>query len=494
MNRFLNKWLSSSRNSKTAAPSIRPQVEALEERSMMSITDMTGVASLFPRHSGPTMLYLNFDGWTGQGVSSFQSTTGNRTQDIHDIIFKTSQIFAPFDVEVRRIYGNGAYDSSSAGNTTIFIGDKTSNGTGTSNGTYAYTPWVYCDFPGQVQGISHRPNSDAFDIGYVDGVYNGGQWSNLTIARAIAHEAGHTFGLAHVLSSPSQEIMSYDAANVRFYNTTFNITNLNNNGTSTSADPAHEPEWHIDYNFWFGTIQLPVTITTQNSYTFLQTVLGARSTSGDFANVADSTAVDSTYADGSLTNVSVGSTSYAGIQRSGDFDVYQFYSSTTRQVSIDVSAYAGSGIDTVLFVYSNDGKTVQAFNDDRGDGTLNSRIIFNAVAGQSYKIVVGSYGANSTGSYQLSISNYYSLPIYNYYLQPALILPPGPVETGPIIQPISPYISTAILPSMTLASAGRGSGGVSDALARNLARVSQAAGSPSLLAVDLALQNLSLLR
>src|SRR5262245_56435493 len=76
----------------------RPQLEALEDRQLLSVTDMTGVAQLFPRHSGPTMLYLNFDGWTAQGVSSFQSTTGDRTRDIHEIIYRTAEIFAPFDV------------------------------------------------------------------------------------------------------------------------------------------------------------------------------------------------------------------------------------------------------------------------------------------------------------------------------------------------------------------------------------------------------------
>src|SRR5437867_13191717 len=91
---------------------LQPSVEVLEDRQLMSITDMTGVAQLFPRHSGPTVLYLNFDGWASQGVSSFQSTTGDRTRDIHEILFRTAQIFAPFDVQVQRRYGDGSYDSS----------------------------------------------------------------------------------------------------------------------------------------------------------------------------------------------------------------------------------------------------------------------------------------------------------------------------------------------------------------------------------------------
>src|SRR5262245_49457495 len=153
----------------------RPQLEALEDRQLMSVTDMTGLAQLFPRHSGPTILYLNFDGNTSQGVSSFASTSGNRTQDIHDIMYRTSETFAPFDVQVRRIYGDGATDTG-AGNTTIFIGDKSGNGTGTSNTAYAYTPWANMDSPGEVRGVHHQPNSDAYDIAFVDPVSTSSTW------------------------------------------------------------------------------------------------------------------------------------------------------------------------------------------------------------------------------------------------------------------------------------------------------------------------------
>src|SRR5262245_5624827 len=116
-----------------AANRVRLFLEALEDRCVMSlfISDMTQLAAEFPRHSGASIVWLNFDGNTAQGVSSFQSISGNRNQDIHDILFKAQQIFAPFDVIVERRYGDGATDTSSSGNTTVFIGDKTSYGTGT---------------------------------------------------------------------------------------------------------------------------------------------------------------------------------------------------------------------------------------------------------------------------------------------------------------------------------------------------------------------------
>ncbi len=446
---------------------VRPQVEALEDRQLLSITDMTGVAQLFPRHAGPTMLYLNFDGWAANGVSSFQSTTGDRVKDIHDILFRSSEIFAPFDVEVRRRYGDGSYDSSASGNSTLFIGDKTSNGTGASNKAYAGTPWVYADFPGDVHGIDHRPNSDPFDLAYVDPISAGGSWTNLQIARAIGHEAGHTFGLGHVLSSPDKEMMSYDASNVRFINKTFNITDLNYNGTTTAPDPDHAPKWHDDINFIFFTLQVPVKITTQNSYTFLQTVLGSRSTAGDFGNVADATAVDATYTDGSRPNITVGSSYTASVGRPGDFDVFQLSTAASQKVVIDVTQYSGSTVDPVLFIYDSTGLTLKAFNDDRAPGDRNSKLIFQTTAGVQYKVVVGSYGANSTGSYRIAVSNY-SILVYD----PVLLLKTTTLVTYDVM--LTSSMSGAGMGSAAMGAfriPGRGNGAsLSDAMIREVAR------------------------
>jgi hypothetical protein len=434
---------------------------------MLSVTDMTGMAQLFPRHSGPTVLYLNFDGYTANGVSSFQSTRGNRNPDIQEILYRTSEIFSPFDVEVRRIYGNGNYDSSSNGNSTIFIGDNTNNGTGASNGAYAGTPWVYADFPGDVKGIHHQPNSDSFDLAYVDPVYGSSlsSWSNTQISRAIAHEAGHTFGLAHVLSSPSPEMMSYDAANTRFINQTFNITDLNNDGTSTTHDPGHAPKWYQTIDFGWFHYDFPVTITTQNSYTFLQTVLGARSTAGDLANVADSTAVDPNYVDGGMWNAGPGFNLTAYMQRPGDYDVYSLSTSKSRQVAIDVKQIAGSTLDPVLFVFDSTGQTLLAFNDDSG-GTLNSRLIFSTTAGQTYKIVVGSYGSNSTGGYQLTVNNYYPWVIYTPVAAFSSIS--GPIE--------SPLLTTTLTGGF---SAGSGMAGASVRAMDQVFAQSAGLGTPS---------------
>ncbi|HYV35416.1 MAG TPA: hypothetical protein VE988_06915 [Gemmataceae bacterium] len=442
----------------------RLNLEQLEDRLTPSITDMTGVASLFPRHAGATILYLNFDGNTAQGVSSFQSTTGNRTSDIHEILFRVSEIFAPFDVQVERIYGNGSLDTSSNGNSTIFIGDKTSNGTGVNNGTYAVTPYANCDFPGPTNGISHRPNSNSYDVAYVDPVYGSSllSWNNTTIARAIAHEAGHTFGLAHVLTSPDQEVMSYDATNTRFVNKTFNITTINNSGTSTSSDTTMQPEWHIDVPYIFGTFSFPVNITTQNSYTYLQTVLGARSTAGDLANVADATAVDASYADGGMWTANTGFNLTAYIQRSGDFDVYALNTVTAKTVQIDVKQIAGSTLDPVVMIFNSNGQNLLAFNDD-GGGYPNSRLIFSTTAGQSYRIVVGSYGDISTGGYQLTVNNYYPY-LSTIGIAQLVALPVSYAETAPVSGATATPVTTLQASRLTtMAFAGGGSGLAEDA-------------------------------
>src|SRR5207245_6981949 len=126
-------------------------------------------------------------------------------------------------------------------------------------------------------------NDDA--VPYVDPLYYSGgsnvSRSTAWIARAIAHEAGHSFGLVHVLSSPDQEIMSYDAGNVRFVNKTFNVTDLNYNPSTGSNydEPKLQPAWYnyIDVG-WF-SLSVLTNITTQDSYTYLQAALGARSRS-----------------------------------------------------------------------------------------------------------------------------------------------------------------------------------------------------------------------
>src|SRR4051812_44089449 len=89
----------------------RLAVEHLEERALLSarpITDMTLWAKEFKTHAGPTNLSFNFDGETSgllnRVVAPFQPQVGpDRGADIQEILFRTAEIFGPFDVQVRRI-------------------------------------------------------------------------------------------------------------------------------------------------------------------------------------------------------------------------------------------------------------------------------------------------------------------------------------------------------------------------------------------------------
>src|SRR5207249_563917 len=113
--------------------------------------------------TGPTILYVNFDGWTNcpygnaHKITPYQGTYG----DTLDILYRTSEVFAPFNVEVLPIYGDGNY-STAQGATTVFVG---------GNGQGGFTPGAFLDYPSTSNpngGTSHGLNSDAYDIAFVD--------------------------------------------------------------------------------------------------------------------------------------------------------------------------------------------------------------------------------------------------------------------------------------------------------------------------------------
>jgi hypothetical protein len=367
------------------------------------IVDYSTLAQQFPRHSGPTTLFLNFDGWSSGNVAAFQSTTGDRDRDIQEITYRTAEMFAPFDVQVQRLTGNGQH-STVNGNTTIFIGDDFSNGFGTLNKSRAYTPGEFSDHPGIVNGYRHVPNSNPHDIAFVDPLYfdtasgTNTSKSNTWISQSIAHEAGHTFGLVHVLSSPSKDVMSYDSANQLFVNQTFNITDRNSDSTSESV----LAKW-LDFNpypypeFLF----VPTTMETQNSFTFLSAVLGT-STPDDFADVAHRNNVDSGFVDGLLPTVAAGANRIGTINSVGDYDVFQFNAWTTQTLTVNAQRVPGASVNPLLMIYQDD--KLVAFNDNRTSADTSSRLTFTFRPYNSYRIVVGGSTGALTGRYRLWIN------------------------------------------------------------------------------------------
>ena len=144
---------------------------------MPTITNMTALAlATHPSPpSSPTYLYLNFDGWTNCPTtsSSIAAYTGS-AQNINDILFQVSEIYAPFDVVVEQIHGNGVYDKTSAvaggpPPTTIFIGGNPNNESPTGKIATSFTPGQFVDSP-TASNPSHVPHSDPYNLAFVDPV------------------------------------------------------------------------------------------------------------------------------------------------------------------------------------------------------------------------------------------------------------------------------------------------------------------------------------
>src|SRR5262249_6235268 len=112
--------------------------------------------------SGPTFMYLNFSGWTNcpynnaHNITPFQGTFADQV----DILYRTAEIFAPFNVEVLPLYGDGRY-STTSGATTVFVG---------GNGQGNFTPGPFCDYASTSNtngGTSHLFNTDPYDVALV---------------------------------------------------------------------------------------------------------------------------------------------------------------------------------------------------------------------------------------------------------------------------------------------------------------------------------------
>lgn len=193
--------------------------------------------------SGPTYLYLNFDGWKACKFNNNNDVTAfaGAASDIASILYRTAEAYAPFNVIVQQISGNGNYVTS-GGATTVFVGNNI-------NGGGDFTPNDFMDYPHSSGSTSHVVNSDAYDVAFVSQGFVGLCTStdrDAQIANDVAHEAGHTFGLAHIRTDGKSDstglptyrttnppdVMSYDSNNDFFSNTTYNVTDAN----STSTD------------------------------------------------------------------------------------------------------------------------------------------------------------------------------------------------------------------------------------------------------------------
>lgn len=356
--------------------------EPLEDRRLMTAVpfftpyvEMSQLAQDTPTEA--TSLFLNFDGYSDEGVMAYESLDGTRHQDIQEILFRTSQNFAPFNVEVKRAWGNSNLWTSD-GATTIFIGDKLSNTVyaveGPDAGWVSNTAYASAevDYP-RLGDVLHEINSDPFNKGFVDPYsYNSdtgaeSSWSPFQIADVVAHEAGHTFGLAHVLTDGGPDIMSYDSFSTQFQYAVHPVTTLNNNGATTESAPSLQPMWPVMQIVDGQWMMNFVNINQQNSYAVLEGVLGARWTGNDYANVADDDAVSGMYTDGEMPEATFGFSETGSIGRAGDYDVFSLSVGATSTVVIDVEAWGSSELDTVM-VFDNSGNSLLEYDNDSGAG------------------------------------------------------------------------------------------------------------------------------
>jgi len=404
---------------------------------LLTVTDMTQLAQLFPTHSGPTLLLLNFDGAYNDNRKDviapyFNGTQAQTDQDIQQILYQTSEIFAPFNVEVQRYdpVDNSPYPYSN-GTTLIDVGADPANVN--KNGqkiVNSYTPGNSVDYPNGGRGYDHAPNSDAWDTAYVDPLGSGGYQSMQATADNIAHEAGHTFGLTHVRTDipassgkPADsttplgpgtvnEMMSYTDNHVYFANKPFLVTDWNNPGGGKPyvQVPNNYPGWNVQ-----GTVN---QITTQNSFTYLTAALGPGE--GQLAqHVVDQNYVDPSALSGAPLSLSIQGNPANGpaqgggfvqglVTRQGDYEVYNLTVPGGETVDVeagttntDAKFSADSVLDPVLFVYQLGnprlGPTLAGFAEHGGVLTLSG--------GQKYAVVVGCDDNFTYGTFDIQAWN-----------------------------------------------------------------------------------------
>jgi len=98
----------------------------------------------------------------------------------------------------------------------------------------------------------------------------------------------------------------------------------------------------------------------------------------------------------------------ASLDYLGDIDMFSLVSSMTGSMTVDLTAYGSSYLDTTLTVYNSSREQI-AYDDDGGPG-LNSRATFDVTSGESYYLKARSYYDLSQGSYLVGIATEEVIP------------------------------------------------------------------------------------
>ena len=190
--------------------------------------------------------------------------------------------------------------------------------------------------------------------------YSGGELRNFSeyLANLISHEAGHNFGANHV------------------------------SDTSALMNPylARSPR-----RLMWGSGDIPGSSYQQDTQSLFGDNLGYAHGPDDFGDdyYNSQTVFQNTLIDGLL-------------ERRDDIDAFTFTAASTGVVNIQISTTEYGNLDSYLTVYRNSDLTVAAENDDY-NGSHDSFVAFNVVAGQQYTIYVSSYDASTSGSYALAV-------------------------------------------------------------------------------------------
>jgi hypothetical protein len=388
-------------------------VERLEDRLVLNadVAQLPVALGGYPA-AGPTHLYMNFDGYTLPPIGSLVTSQNLSDQVIQDTLYRTYEMFAPFNVQVSRLLGNGNFDASGDGGTTVFVG--------TNLGGDTYTPDSNTDYPHPSLSLDHRPNSDSNDMAFVNpGGPNTGT-SAVSIAQALAHEAGHTFGLAHVrtdtlpggqfatdaVGDPKNfpgtvgDLMSYNSSGVShtfFANQSLPLTLANFNGTQNTFDSD------LTYDYVDNNIGYAFAPNTQNSFLYLQEVLGARPALPAFS-VAHANSVDpsvqNTFSPQNDTVVSTDSfiTKAGTIVHAGDYAVEQWTAPATETIQLSVNATGAMTLSPELLAYNGSNPSLDSI------GSTTTSMSLAVTSGVTYDFVVGGHDGTSTGTYQLQIN------------------------------------------------------------------------------------------
>lgn len=324
------------------------------------------VPALASRPGATAKLYLDFDGGASMTWGSFsvpatpKYDTDNNTADfsagelasIQNIFNRVAEKFSPFNIDVTTIDpgnltdgvtlraligGNGSWYGSAGG--VAYVGGFTNS-----------APNTAFIFPKMLANG---------DVKYT--------------SEAIAHEAGHGFGLQH------QSKYSGTSKTAEY-----------NPGTSASAPIMGNSYSATRAMWWYGQSSVSSSTYQDDSGVLANNTNGFGLRSDDTGNVIGSA---------SAVTVETNDISASGvIETKTDVDIYSF-STLTGAVSITLSPSGYGGmLDTKLTLLSSVGTTIATANTS----SLSETISTNLSAGQYYLVVAGAGTAGDLGQYSIT--------------------------------------------------------------------------------------------